>query len=194
MKVLIVNASPRPEGNITAMLAAMCGEVSDGVEVTTIRIDDLNVSPCTGCMSCRERRTCVLPDDGAQSFLRQLSACDLLVLGVPCYWGNMPGTLKLLFDRIVYGLIGEGRHGLPVPLCKGKKAVIVSTCTTPFPFNRLFRQSAGAVRAVRAILRLGGFRTVATVQVGGTRHRPVAPHTLNRCRRIMRKHTWKHEP
>lgn len=26
-------------------------------------------------------------------------------MGAPCYWGNIPGQMKLLFDRIVYGMM-----------------------------------------------------------------------------------------
>lgn len=136
MNVLILNGSPRKHGNIARMLSAIESEVvSLGGNVTTLCISDLQVKPCTGCMACRKKGSCVLPEDDAQLILRRIQACDLLVIGSPCYWGNIPGQLKILFDRLVYGLMGESKSGFPLPLHKGKQAILVATCTTPFPFN-----------------------------------------------------------
>lgn len=136
MNVLILNASPRPKGNISRMLGAMEEEaVKAGMQVMSVRVSDLHVVPCKGCMVCRTKQACVLPEDDAQRVLQLIGACDVLVIGAPCYWGNMPGTLKVLFDRLVYGMMGESLQGIPQPLHKGKRAMLLSTCTTPFPFN-----------------------------------------------------------
>ena len=80
----------------------------------------------------------------------------------------MSGGLKSLFDRLVPVFMGETKSGIPRACLKGKRGIVVATCTTPFPFNRLFGQSAGAVRAVKEILRTGGLR-VSSVQIGGTK-------------------------
>ena len=132
------------------MLAAVREEAEErGFDVTCLSVSDLKVAPCTGCMVCRSRLSCVLPKDDAQRVLGLIEACDVLVVGAPCYWGNMPGQLKVLFDRIVYGMMGESASGIPKPLHKGKKAILVAACTTPFPFNILFGQSQGVVRALK---------------------------------------------
>lgn len=36
----------------------------------------------------------------------------------------MPGEVKVLFDRMVYGMMGENSWGMPLPLHKGKKAIV----------------------------------------------------------------------
>ena len=105
----------------------------------------------------------------------------------PCYWGNMPGQLKIIFDRIVYGMIGEDTRGLPLPLHKGKKAILISTSTTPFPFNILFGQSRGAIKAMREILKWSGFKVVSAIELGGTRQHPAGEKVLNRCRKAIKK-------
>ena len=112
---------------------------------------------------------------------------DALVIGAPCYWGNMPGTLKVLFDRMVYGLMGESPRGVPLPLHKGKRAIIVSTSTTPWPFNIWFRQTRGTVRALREILKWSGFHVMAAIERGDTRQRPVNEKDLTRCRRAIHR-------
>ena len=119
--------------------------------------------------------------------LSLIGAADVLVVGSPCYWGNMPGTLKVLFDRIVYGLMGESPHGMPLPLHKGKRAILVTACTTPWPFNIWFRQSRGTVRALREILKWSGFRIVRSIERGGTKTHPLTERDLERCRRAVRR-------
>lgn len=151
--ILIINGSPRKNGNISKMLEAIKKEAEkQGANVSAIHVHDLQIKPCNGCMNCRKNLTCVLPEDGTQATLQLINKCDVLVVGSPCYWGNLPGELKILFDRIVYGMMGESPKGIPQPLHKGKKAIIVSTCTTPYPFNILFNQTRGTVKALKEIL------------------------------------------
>ncbi|OUP07908.1 iron-sulfur protein [Mediterranea sp. An20] len=188
MKILILNASPRCGGNISRMLDAMKQEAEGlGYEVMYETVSHLAVRPCTGCMKCRTSGHCILPSDDAQRMLSLIGAADVLVVGSPCYWGNMPGTLKVLFDRIVYGLMGESPHGMPLPLHKGKRAILVTACTTPWPFNIWFRQSRGTVRALREILKWSGFRIVRSIERGGTKTHPLTERNLERCRRAVRR-------
>lgn len=188
MNVLILNASPRKKGNIARLLDAV-RQIAEqnGANVTTLHIADLHIQSCTGCMACRTRRECVLPVDDSIRVLQQIKECDALVVGAPCYWGNMPGTLKVFFDRLVYGMMGESPRGIPVPFLRGKQAMIIATCTTPFPFNVWFRQSRGTVRAIREILKWSGFRIVATYERGGTRTQPLTEKDLARCRKKAQK-------
>lgn len=188
MNVLMLNGSPRKRGNISLMMEAVRLEAEElGADVSLIQVSELQVKPCTGCMACRTRQECVLPADDAQRILRLIRACDVLVIGAPSYWGNMPGTLKLLFDRMVYGLMGESSNGLPLPLQKGKKAILLTTCTTPYPFNILFNQSRGTVKALKEIMKWSGFKVAASIEKGGTRKSPVGEKELRRCRKAIRK-------
>ena len=114
MKILILNGSPRCQGLISRMLDIMAEEARiRGAEVEAISIHKLQVRPCTGCMACRSRQACVLPEDDAQRTLQKIQWADVLIVGSPCYWGNMNGHLKVVFDRIVYGMMGESPKGLP---------------------------------------------------------------------------------
>lgn len=116
MNILIINASPKNKGNISQMLGVMADEaVAIGATVQQVRIADLTVRPCTGCMRCRTANQCALPVDDAQRVLEMIKWCDAMVVGAPCYWGNMPGVLKVVFDRIVYGMMGESPRGCHAP-------------------------------------------------------------------------------
>lgn len=170
------------------MLEAMKQEAEAcGHEVWLEWVSNLHVRFCTGCMKCRASGHCILPEDDAQRILSLIREADGLIVGAPCYWGNMPGTLKVLFDRMVYGLMGESPKGMPCPLHKGKRALLVVTCTTPWPFSIWFRQSRGTVRALREILRWSGFRIVKAIERGGTRTHPLTERDLEKCRKAVRR-------
>ena len=185
MKLLILNASPRRSGNISLMAGTLKQEAERlGAEVEEIWVQALTVRPCTGCMACRSRHACVLPEDDAQRVLEKIKAADALAVAAPCYWGNMPGTLKQLFDRLVYGLMDENSLGLPLPLHKGKRCVLMSTSTTPWPFNIMLHQSHGAIRAMKEVCKYSGFKIVATIEKGGTKGKKGLPErVLRRCRK-----------
>ena len=188
-KVLIINASPRKKGNIAQMVAEMTSEAdARGAEVEVIEVQRLHVKPCVACMQCRAKGFCALPENDAQRVLQLIKDCEAMVIAAPCYWGNIPGTLKLLFDRIVYGMMDESPRNFPLPLHKGKRCVLVSTSTTPWPLNILMHQSRGAIRAMKEICRYSGFKVVATIEKGGTRHNTtLAEREKNRCRKAVRK-------
>ena len=189
MKILILNASPRIKGNISTMLQTIGQECkARGAEVQTIRVQDLGVHPCLACMKCRSSHQCVLPADDAQRVLALIEACDTLVVGAPCYWGNMPGTLKLLFDRMVYGLMGENSLAVPKPLHKGKRCFIVTASSTMWPFNILANQTRGVVRALKEILGWSGFKCLGTIQKAGTfRHPEFTESDARKCIRAAKK-------
>ena len=188
MKVLLINGSPRKKGLISQMLRVFHEQaIATGVEVTEVYANDLQIKPCMGCMACRSKRHCVLPEDDAQRVLALIEQADAIVIGAPCYWGNIPGQLKLLFDRIVYGMMRDTPR-FPEPLMKGKRLVCISTSTTPFPFNILMNQSHGAIRALREIGRFSGWKIVDTIERGGTAQHPqLTLRDINTCHKAFRK-------
>ncbi len=172
MNILIINGSPKKKGLISQMLEIMQNEAAaNGATVDVVNVHDLTVKPCTGCMYCRTKGKCVFPEDGSVLLLEKLKAADAVIIGSPCYWGNISGQLKLVFDRMVYGMMRETTR-FPEPLMPGKKCILVSTCTTPWPFNILMNQSHGAIKALREICRYSGFKIVSEIERGGTQRHP----------------------
>ena len=188
MNILIINGSPRRKGLISQMLGMMHQEAEQrGDQVVTVYTNDLHIKPCMGCMVCRTKMKCVLAEDDAQRVLRMMQEADAIIMGAPCYWGNMPGQMKLLFDRMVYGMMRDTPRW-PEPLMKGKRCILVSTCTTPWPWNILFKQSRGAIRAMREICRYSGFQIVATIERGGTAMHPqLSEEDKQKCHQAIRK-------
>jgi multimeric flavodoxin WrbA len=169
MKILVLNGSPRKTGTVATLLKAITDGVAATYQVEWIDVNDLKLKPCTGCMKCRQTGQCILPADDAHSIGEEIKQADGLIVGTPVYWGNMSGYLKMLFERNVPVFMGESNRGLPVPLQKGKKAVIVTACTTPWPFNFIAAESRGAIAALREILGYSGYKVMGQLVKPGTK-------------------------
>ena len=102
MNILIINGSPRKKGLVSQMLSIMESEAElRDDKVQMVYTNDLTIKPCIGCMACRTKEKCVLAEDDSQRVLKMMQEADAIIMGAPCYWGNIPGQMKLLFDRVV---------------------------------------------------------------------------------------------
>lgn len=175
MNILAIDGSPRKEGTIATLLKIMCTELeSAGCDVKQIKVSELNIAPCTGCMSCRSLKKCVLTPDDSLRMIDAFVWADAFLIGAPCYWNNIPGPMKTMFDRMVYALMELSPRGIPCGLHKGKRALIVASSTTPWPINR-FTATRGVIRNIKAILDTAGIKTIGSIQKGGTAKK----HTLS---------------
>lgn len=185
MKIVVLNGSPRRSGLVSRMLDEVVAGMPERVEVERYFVHDLTVRPCCGCMKCRSLHRCVLAEDDAHRVAEALRGADALVVGSPCYWGSMSGELKVLFDRMVYALMEDREGRLPAPLHKGKRAVMVATCNTAWPFSVWFYQTSGVFRALREIFRWSGFRVAGMLGKSNCRKHPeLTAREVSKCRRL----------
>jgi len=115
VKVLGLVGSARRLGNTEILVKeALAGAREAGASVAMVRLTDLRVLPCDGCMSCVfSRRPCRLGDDVPWLFERMLEA-DGLVVGAPTYVLGPAGVIKMILDRyLMLGHLVEelGRRG-----------------------------------------------------------------------------------
>lgn len=161
MNVLIIHASPRRKGVTSSLLYEIETAIAKAHKIETIRIQDLNMKPCIGCMKCRPDKICILPQDDAHVLAEKFRWADFIIIGCPVYWGNMPSTLKLFFDRNVplfeFAEAKAIRY-FPKPQLRGKKAAFVVSSAGPFPFHLLRSQSRGTIGSLKTIFKAGGVR------------------------------------
>ncbi len=102
MKVLMINGSPRVNGNTALALAEMEKVFkANGIEVETIQVGYMNLRGCLACDYCRERNACIF-DDAVNEVAPKFENCDGLVLASPVYYASANGTLISFLDRLFY--------------------------------------------------------------------------------------------
>jgi multimeric flavodoxin WrbA len=94
MKTLIVNGSPRPNGNTAALIAELKRHLQGEVlEVSAFRD---NIAPCVDCRGCWETARCVVRDDMDLFYKDDF---DNVVLASPVYFMTLPGQVLNLISR-----------------------------------------------------------------------------------------------
>lgn len=95
-KILLINSSHRKKN--TYGLLKKIEHKLDSHETEIVHISDYNIKPCVGCENCMRKGTCHINDD-AELLLNKMIEADGIVIGAPIYLRQIPGVLKVLFDR-----------------------------------------------------------------------------------------------
>ena len=101
MDILVLNGSPRANGNTKRMVEAFCEGARDaGHQVTVIDVCKKNIHGCIACEYCHTtgRGKCVQKDDMREIY-ELLKKSEMLVLASPIYYHNISGQLKCVIDR-----------------------------------------------------------------------------------------------
>ena len=102
MKVLIINGSPKENGNTAFALNQMCEVFADmGIETETIQVGNQLIRGCQGCGACYKIGHCVF-DDIVNETAAKLESADGMVVGSPVYYASPNGTLLSFLDRLFY--------------------------------------------------------------------------------------------
>ena len=102
MNVLMLNGSPRPEGNTSIALREMERVFqAEGVETELIQVGNRDIRGCVACGGCAERGKCVF-DDIVNELAPRFEACDGLVVGSPVYYASANATLMAFLTRLFY--------------------------------------------------------------------------------------------
>lgn len=100
MKVLIINGSPRNNGNCE-WLSEQLKEKYQSDECTYVALKDLSFSNCSGCINCRTGEGICKTDDDLKPVLPKLLESDLIILLSPNYYSSVTGICKTFIDRMV---------------------------------------------------------------------------------------------
>jgi len=75
IRVLAIIGSPRKGGNTEIMVnEALKAAEETGAEVETLRLAEMDVKPCDGCLVCAETKKCVIDDDLMEVFDKMVRA------------------------------------------------------------------------------------------------------------------------
>ena len=102
MKVLILNGSPRVNGNTSIALQEMDKIfANEGVETEIVQVGNKAVRGCIACGRCAELGKCVF-DDVVNELAPKFEEADGLVIASPVYYASANATLIAVLDRLFY--------------------------------------------------------------------------------------------
>ena len=102
MKVLLINGSPRANGNTAAALGEMAAVFTqEGMETEIIQVGNKDIRGCIACGGCGAKGKCVF-EDLVNETSPKFQACDGLVVGSPVYYASANATLVAFLTRLFY--------------------------------------------------------------------------------------------
>ena len=102
MKVLMLNGSPKAQGNTARSLKEMEAIFAqEGIEVETIHLGNKDIRSCICCLQCRKTGKCVF-DDVVNEVAPKFEKCDGIVVGSPVYYASANATLVAFLQRLFF--------------------------------------------------------------------------------------------
>ena len=102
MKVLIINGSPKPNGNTFIALDEVGKSLeSEGVDTEIVHVGSKPIRGCLACGQCSGLKECVA-HDLVNEVLVKFKEADGLIVGSPVYYASPAGTLVSFLDRLFY--------------------------------------------------------------------------------------------
>lgn len=102
MKVLLLNGSPRNNGNTALALREMENIFEkEGIETETIVVGNKDIRGCLSCGKCSQTGKCAI-DDIVNEIAPKFQEADGLVVATPVYYASMNATISALLQRLFY--------------------------------------------------------------------------------------------
>lgn len=102
MNILILNGSPRANGNTVAMVNAFAeGAGENGHAITVVEVCKKKIAGCLACEYCHTKSSgrCIQQDD-MQEVYPVLEEAEMIVLASPVYYHSFTGQLQCAINRI----------------------------------------------------------------------------------------------
>ena len=134
MNVLILNGSPRKNGNTSHALRA----IEDGMKarhtVESLNVYDFTFRPCRNCDACKRNGGNCIQHDDTVKIINKITDADLIIFGSPVYWWGISAQLKDVVDKFY------SRDDESAPTLRTKKKIGIVACgaeTTDDPEYKL---------------------------------------------------------
>ena len=100
MKVLIINGSPRIDGNCSQLIKEATNVFDElNIEHEEIRVGNKDIRGCIACDYCKNQNGCVFKDLVNDTYPK-LEEADGLIIVSPVYFASPNGTLISFLDRL----------------------------------------------------------------------------------------------
>ncbi len=122
-KVLLVNGSPRPDGNTFCCLKEIETQLlKHGVQSEIVQIGRKPVRMCINCGACRNNggAGCVYDDDACAEIISKMATADALIVGTPVYYGQPNGGILAIMQRLFFsaGHLVQNKPAAALVVCR----------------------------------------------------------------------------
>ena len=158
-RILILNGSPRKNGNTAVLAAAFAeGAREAGHTVTTFALREMDIHPCLGCFGGgKDPQSPCVQKDGMELIYPAYKEADILALASPMYYWSFSGQLKCAFDRLF--AVAECNAGYATPR---KECVMLMAAEGASRDN-----FEPVLHYYEALLRHMGWKNLGTALAGG---------------------------
>ena len=138
MKVLLINGSPRKEGNTATALAEVAKQLAkEGIESEIVWIGNKPIRGCAACGRCAANGLgrCVFDDDVCNRISEKFADVNALIIGSPVYYGQPNGALLSVIQRAFYsnGASISGKPAASIAVCRrGGATAAFESMNMPF--------------------------------------------------------------
>ena len=141
MKVLLINGSPRKNGNTFLALAEVAKTLeAEGIDTELFWIGNQPVRGCAACYACMNKKLgkCVFDDDVCNQLSARFAEADAFVIGSPTYYGQPAGALLAVLQRAFFsaGALVRGKPAASVAICRRGGSTAAYQCLN-MPFEML---------------------------------------------------------
>ena len=122
MKVILINGSPRLNGNTFTALSQVAQTLeTEGIESEIVWIGNKPIRGCIACGTCKKKADgrCVFDDDVCNAISAKFAEADGFVFGSPVYYGQPNGALLSIMQRAFFS------NGINL---QNKPAAVVTVC------------------------------------------------------------------
>ncbi|MBU1068143.1 flavodoxin family protein [Myxococcota bacterium] len=102
MHVLMINGSPKRNGNTARLLAEVAVPLqAAGITTELVQLADTPIQGCHGCGACGKSKNnlCAITGDALNTLLPKMFAADGIVLGSPVYFADVSSEMLALIHR-----------------------------------------------------------------------------------------------
>ena len=138
MKVLLINGSPRQNGNTATALAEVAKQLTlEGIESEMVWIGNKPIRGCIACGQCKAKGLgrCVFDDDICNHISAKFEESNALIVGSPVYYGQPNGALLSIIQRAFYsnGANISGKPAASIAVCRrGGATAVFESLNMPF--------------------------------------------------------------
>ena len=108
MKTVILNGSPRKNGDTSILLEKIIPKINGEVKIINTFFE--NIMPCIDCRKCHNSNECALSknkNDNMSKFYNDLLTADNLIIASPLHYSMLTGNLLNFVSRFQYFFVSK---------------------------------------------------------------------------------------